>query len=61
MVGHPNEAYSQLQSDLRFRFPDLQIAVMNVVNGHYGYLPPRHLYCDVPLSRLADTVRTGQP
>ena len=44
MVGHPNEAYSLLQTTLRDRFPSKAIAVMNVVNGHYGYLPPAHLY-----------------
>ena len=44
LIGHPNEAYSRLQTALRERFPDRAIAVMNVVNGHYGYLPPAHLY-----------------
>ena len=43
-VGHPNEAYSQLQTELRRRFPGRPIAAMNVVNGHFGYLPPAHLY-----------------
>jgi hypothetical protein len=43
-VGHPNEAYSQLQTVLRARFEGLSVVVMNVVNGHYGYLPPKHLY-----------------
>lgn len=44
ILGHPNEAYSMLQRELRQRFPDVAIAVMNVVNGHYGYLPPEGLY-----------------
>lgn len=43
-VGHPNEAYSQLQTELRRRLPGRPIVVMNVVNGHFGYLPPAHLY-----------------
>jgi hypothetical protein len=44
LIGHPNEAYSPLQTALRQQFPDLAIAVMNVTNGHYGYLPPAPLY-----------------
>lgn len=44
LIGHPNEAYSLLQTELRRRFPGKAIAVMNVVNGHFGYLPPAHLY-----------------
>ena len=46
LVGHPNEAYSNLQTELRSRFPSTTIAVMNVVNGHFGYLPPVHLYSE---------------
>ena len=44
-MGHPNEAYSQLQTDLRNTFPRVPIVVMNVVNGHFGYLPSANLYC----------------
>jgi hypothetical protein len=44
IVGHPNEAYSGLQVELRRRFPKTAIAVMNVVNGHFGYLPPGTLF-----------------
>lgn len=44
LVGHPNEAYSLLQRELRRAFPDYAVAVMNVVNGHSGYLPPADLY-----------------
>jgi hypothetical protein len=44
LIGQPNEAYSWLQTELRRRFPDQTIAVMNVVNGHFGYLPPQELY-----------------
>jgi hypothetical protein len=44
LVGQPNEAYSLLQTELRARFPNAAIGVMNVVNGWYGYLPPRDLY-----------------
>jgi hypothetical protein len=43
-VGHPNEAYSLLQTELRRAFPGHAVAVMNVVNGWSGYLPPQELY-----------------
>ena len=43
-VGHPNEAYSLLQTTLREKFPGKALAVMNVVNGHFGYLPPAEQY-----------------
>ena len=43
-VGHPNEAYSHLQLQLRAAFPDCAVVVMNVVNGEIGYLPPDELY-----------------
>ncbi len=45
-IGHPNEAYSELQSEIRAKFPNHAICVMNVVNGHFGYLPPRNLYSE---------------
>ena len=43
-VGHPNEAYSCFQQDLRQELSPLPIAVMNIVNGHIGYLPPAEMY-----------------
>ncbi len=43
-IGHPNEAYSQLQTELREKFSGRPVVVINVVNGHYGYLPPSALY-----------------
>lgn len=43
-IAHPNEAYSALQTTLRERFPDHTVVVMNVTNGHFGYLPPDPLY-----------------
>jgi hypothetical protein len=43
-VAHPNEAYSQLQTELRAAFPKYAVFVMNVVNGWYGYLPPADTY-----------------
>ncbi len=44
LIAHPNEAYSALQTTLRARFPEKAIIVMNVTNGHFGYLPPADLY-----------------
>jgi hypothetical protein len=44
LVGQPEEAYALLQTELRRRFPDRAIAVMNLVNGSCGYLPPAPLY-----------------
>ncbi|MCS6775281.1 MAG: neutral/alkaline non-lysosomal ceramidase N-terminal domain-containing protein [Chloroherpetonaceae bacterium] len=43
-VGHPAEAYSLFQVALRQRFPRNAIFALNVVNGHYGYLPPEALF-----------------
>lgn len=44
LVGNPNEAYSRLQTELRQEFPQRAVVVMNVVNGHMGYLPPAEMY-----------------
>ena len=43
LVGHPNEAYSLLQTQLRATFADRSIAVINLVNGSAGYLVPGEL------------------
>lgn len=44
LVGQPNEAYSEFQQELRRELSPKAIAVMNLVNGGVGYLPPRELY-----------------
>jgi hypothetical protein len=44
LVGCCCEPYSQLQQDLRRRFPNRTILCMNLVNGSIGYLPPTDLY-----------------
>ena len=44
VVAHPGEAYSALQTTLRAAFPHEAVFVVNVANGHYGYLPPADLY-----------------
>jgi hypothetical protein len=43
-VAQINEAYSLFQTELRRRFPDKAIVVMNLTNGSSGYLPPQELY-----------------
>lgn len=44
LFGHPNEAYSALQTELRAHFAGKPIVATNVTNGHFGYLPPAALY-----------------
>jgi hypothetical protein len=44
LVGCPNEAYSRMQTELRERFAGHIALAINVVNGHFGYLPPAELY-----------------
>jgi hypothetical protein len=44
LLGQCNEAYSILQRRLREWFPHRAVAVMNLVNGSAGYLPPQELY-----------------
>ncbi len=44
LAGCCCEAYSVLQQELRRRFPERNIAVMNLINGTIGYLPPAELY-----------------
>jgi hypothetical protein len=43
LVGQPNETYSLFQMELRDSF-GRGVAVMNIVNGSAGYLPPAELY-----------------
>lgn len=44
LVGQPNEAYSYFQQALREALSPHAVAVMNIVNGYAGYLPPQELY-----------------
>jgi hypothetical protein len=44
MVANANESYSALQIELRKLFPGKAIAVMNITNGGWGYLPERDMY-----------------
>ena len=43
-VGIPAEAFTDLQIELRRRFPDLAVVVTNDTNGTYNYLPPAAYY-----------------
>jgi hypothetical protein len=40
VVAMPGEMHTEFQMRLRDRFPQAQIAVMNIANGSLGYLPP---------------------
>jgi hypothetical protein len=44
VFGQSNETYSRFQQHLRAKFAPHAVAVMNMVNGSAGYLPPRELY-----------------
>lgn len=44
LIGQPNEAYSYFQKELRKQLSPKAVAVMNIVNGGVGYLPPYDLY-----------------
>jgi hypothetical protein len=44
LIGSPAEAYSLLQTELRKQFPRRAVAVLNLVNGYAGYLPPRETF-----------------
>ena len=41
LVGCGGEAYSQLQQELRSRFPHLAVICMNLINGSVGYFVPQ--------------------
>jgi hypothetical protein len=44
VVGTPAELHTKFQLELRRRFPQNSIAVLNIVNGYASYLPPREDY-----------------
>ncbi len=45
LVALAGESYSQLQRDLRSRFSDRPVIVLNLTGGaHHGYLPPASAY-----------------
>lgn len=46
LVGQPNEAYAAFQQQLRAALAPAAVAVINIVNGYAGYLPPAASYHD---------------
>lgn len=44
IIGQANEAYSCFQEQLREDLAPHPVAVINIVNGYVGYLPPREKY-----------------
>ncbi|SKA31329.1 hypothetical protein SAMN04488128_103455 [Chitinophaga eiseniae] len=44
LAGQPNEAYSGFQTTLRQELAPAAVAVMNIVNGYAGYLPPEESF-----------------
>ncbi|WP_341840777.1 hypothetical protein [Chitinophaga caseinilytica] len=44
LAGQPNEAYSDFQIELRRELAPAPVAVINIVNGYAGYLPPAGHY-----------------
>lgn len=45
LLAHPGEAYSWLQTELRRRFPDVPVMVLNLTNGPgFVYLPDQSAY-----------------
>lgn len=44
LAGQPNEAYSSYQQQVRQALSPVPVAVMNIVNGYAGYLPPKKHY-----------------
>lgn len=53
LVGVPFEAYSIFQRELRAECQHL--LVLNIANGHLGYLPPASLYCGPSLYTVWQT------
>jgi hypothetical protein len=44
ILGTPAEMHTAFQLELRRRFPNHSVAVLNIVNGYASYLPPREDY-----------------
>lgn len=44
LAGQPTETYSYFQKQIRRQLSPDAVAVMNIVNGHIGYLPLKNLY-----------------
>ncbi|MBU4336697.1 MAG: hypothetical protein KJ548_08990 [Actinobacteria bacterium] len=60
VVAHPGEAYSALQQNLRARFPQLVVVVLNLTNGPgWVYLPTRQAYSAQRYQSWQTLVRPG--
>lgn len=44
LAAQPNETYSDFQTIIREHFSNRKVAVLNMVNGYTGYLPPAEMY-----------------
>jgi len=44
MVATPSELYSQFQIEMRKKYPDMAIAVLNNADGRHMYLPTKEAY-----------------
>lgn len=44
IAANPNEAYSKMQLELRRRFAGRAIAVLNITNGGYAYMPEAGMF-----------------
>lgn len=55
IASAPFEAYSDWQTVVRNQFPDTPIALMNLVNGSPGYLPPDSAFEDARLYTVWQT------
>lgn len=53
-IGTMAEAYSQMQIELRRRFPEVTIVCLNLLNGSIGYLPPSSAF-DLDLYPVTQT------
>ena len=53
-IAQREETYSVFQMELRRKFPNKAIIVMNLTNGSCGYLPPEHLY-DLDIYQVLQT------
>jgi hypothetical protein len=58
LVGIAAEAHGDLQRELRRQFPQQAVAVLNIVNDYYSYLPPA---VDYPANSYQVQVALFQP
>ena len=59
LVFTPTEAHSGLQIELRNRFPQSIVAVTNIANGYFGYVPPSDTYEEASYQSAISPFRPG--